>query len=267
MGKVLALIFIALGAIVHAEEVVLVDSLVDRASNQVVGEILVDMDDATLAKPAKAKAAPATRGAAKKAPPARRTTSGTKRGARDPIPGTFTPFKKVDTTPKRLFGGTNRIEGNMAGKGMAIQEERSIPGYWGGGSQDKGLGFGWSVGAKKVNSDGGSIARAAPKFKAAGTFKAVQKAQAKQGRLFGGTNRIEGNMAGKGQAIQEAPATPSYWGGKKSDKGIGYGWFTKKKAMPEPQTVPFKAPQPPAPGIGGARPQAMMGSRPIATPR
>jgi hypothetical protein len=232
MGKVDALILIALGAKINAEEVILVDTLLDRASNQVVGEILVDMDEATLAKPAKAAsgAKTAARTTAKvKAPPARRTTSGgPKRGAVPPTPGVFTPFKTAEKGPKRVFGGTNRIEGNMAGKGMAIMEDRSIPSYWGGAASDKGMGFGWTVGKKKVNSDIPKGPVRKPAAKATGKFNAIQKRDTTPKRLFGGTNRIEGNMAGKGKAIMETPAQPSYWGGKQSDKGIGYGWFNKK---------------------------------------
>lgn len=101
-------------------------------------------------------------------------------------------------------------------------------------------------------------------------FNAIKGRDTTPKKLFGGTNTL---MAGKGQAIQETPATPSYWGGKKSDKGLGYGWFNKGKAVPESPSAPFMA-QPVAPrlgmGMGGrpiATPQMAMGGLPMARPR
>jgi hypothetical protein len=146
MGKVIMLILFALGAKANAEDTL--SLLVDRASNHIEG-IEIDLDEATLAKPAKAS------GGAKKtvaaAKTVRRTTSSTsKRGAVGPRKGTFTPIKgnsAADRTPKKLFGGTNTL---MAGKGQAIQEGAAVPSYWGGKKADKGLGYGWFAKAKAV---------------------------------------------------------------------------------------------------------------------
>jgi hypothetical protein len=181
----------------------------------------------------------------------------------------------VEQKPGRIFGGTNtKTNPNalMAGKGMAIQEEAATPSFWGGSQADKGVGFGWSVGGKKVNSAPAKAkapARPAPK-KGTGTFTAFAKKETpKKTRIFGGTNtKTNPNalMAGKGMAIQDEAATPSYWGGSQQDKGVGFGWFQRKskaKALPEARSVPFIAQSPPAPGFGGVRPPVMKGNRPV----
>lgn len=115
----------------------------------------------------------------------------------------------------------------MAGGGQAIQEKPAVPSFWGGKMSDKGLGYGWNVGGKKVNTQSSkpAAAKAKPNYRP-GTFTPMESSVKAPKKLFGGTNKL---MAGVGQQIQESPATPGYWGGKKSEKDVGYGWFSKKR--------------------------------------
>eukprot|EP00746_Dinoflagellata_sp_MGD_P156019 gnl/MRDRNA2_/MRDRNA2_85657_c0_seq1.p1 gnl/MRDRNA2_/MRDRNA2_85657_c0~~gnl/MRDRNA2_/MRDRNA2_85657_c0_seq1.p1 ORF type:complete len:305 (+),score=65.84 gnl/MRDRNA2_/MRDRNA2_85657_c0_seq1:109-1023(+) len=251
MGKVIALILFALSAKANAEDTLSI--LVDRATGGVEG-IEVDLDEATLAKPAKAGGAKKTAAAPRTV---KKTTSSGKRGAVGPRKGTFTPINTQKAPQGRVFGGTNKL---MAGAGKAIQQGAATPSYWGGKNDAKGIGFGWSVGGKKVNTVTTEVRQLyKPPSVTAKKFNAIKGKDTAPKRLFGGTNTL---MAGKGQAIQEDPATPSYWGGKKSDKGIGYGWFSKgAKAVPESQTGSFMA-RPVAPRLGLTQPQIAMGRQP-----
>merc|ERR1711937_677731 len=69
------------------------------------GELDVDMDDATLAKPAKASARATKTAKAPARPKSGATTN--RRGAVAPVKGQFTAIKTQNTYTGRLFGGTN----------------------------------------------------------------------------------------------------------------------------------------------------------------
>jgi len=219
-------------------EDVLIDILAERAGQPIEYEVVADLDEATLAKPAKA---------------ATKSTVGIK-GTVAPRKGQGPPKQtsaegKGRRQPKKLFGGTNKL---MAGVGQPIQQDQATPSYWGGSNAGKGVGYGWSLGTRKINTaPGRAPARAAAPAARKGPPKttfAVGNQRAQPKKLFGGTNKL---MAGNGAAIQQAPATPSYWGGKKADKGVGYGWFQRSKALPDVQTNHFQVP-PPAPRLGSA---------------
>lgn len=93
----------------------------------------------------------------------------------------------------------------------------------------------------------------------------MRRADGRPGKVFGGTNKL---LAGKGMPSQaKGPAIPSYWGGKKEDKGVGYGWSLglkgkkgKGKARAEPERVPIKAP---AMGFAPVVTRPLVGGRPL----
>jgi len=138
MGKAIVLVLIALGANANAE-VIVAEMLADRASNNMVGEIVLDMDDATLAKPAKAGGGGAkTARAPKKAPAGRART-----GAVQPVAGKFTPIKTVQQSAGRVFGGTNSrwnkdpaVMAKLKGKAAQMYGTDSGGRYTGGGFTD-----------------------------------------------------------------------------------------------------------------------------------
>jgi len=165
MGKVSVLILFALGAQVNAKvnaEDQLADILRERASNQ-IGYLPADLDQVTFEK------GKGGGGGGARAPTGRREFGGTNqlmagegkacretneapsywggrraRGGPGKLRGTFTPIAQVDRTPKRIFGGTNKL---MAGEGKACQEDTpAVPSYWGGQAGTKG----WKLGKKPL---------------------------------------------------------------------------------------------------------------------
>lgn len=253
MGKVTALMLITLGTQVSGQDNV-ADRLGERASQSGYDEPLV-LDVVTLAKPEKKVVNP---------PPPKII----------PIAGQVKTVKgrdggRADGKTGKVFGGTNTL---LSGNNMAAQADGpALPSYWGGKASDKGTGYGWSLGLKKNQDIAKQTVQSRKTNNARQTVaksqQKLKRADGRAGRVFGGTNKL---LAGAGMPAQaKGPATPSYWGGKKEDKGIGYGWSLglggKKKGAntrAEPEMTPYRTPlvpnlprlAPVRPMVAGARP-------------
>jgi len=206
MGKAIMLILIALAANVKAKELV-ADVLVDRASNDIVGGVLVDLDQSTLAKEGKGGGAAAPRPGAKRAP---RPTPTPRRAMNVPQIEYFAGAKKPAN--RKVFGGTNsktagQSNAVMIGTGeMAIMKNQEAKGIYGGGQLQTRNIFGGAVAQKQ------SVP--VPKIE----YFAGAKKPAKT-KLFGGTNS---KTAGKPNAVMIGTGAMAVM------KGKGLGLYGKR---------------------------------------
>jgi hypothetical protein len=182
MGKAILLTLIAIGANVNAEDMV-AEVLLDRASNTVIGEVFVDMDTTTHAKPAKASG-----GVAKTAtrPQGRAATknrgAGNRRGAAESRPGTFTAFAPKKEKTGRLFGGVNTKTNPNAD--MARLRGKAVGMY---GLQGKANDYGGPLAWDRFGMAPKGNQQSSYK-KPAGVFTPIAQKKENTGRLFGGTN-------------------------------------------------------------------------------
>jgi len=202
MGKVIALVLIALGAKVNAEVDLtkLTNILANRASNNTSYNAAARLDDTTLGKPVMmtgARVVTVPRGVVAVAA-ARDKNAVPLKGVRPPQKGSFNPFPQGPKGPSKIFGGTSSL---MAGKGKAITEESA--------SIAKDASFGW-LGAIGGGRPAKEVANTAPK----GKFTPFAQKQRGPSKIFGGTSSL---MAGAGKAItQESASIP---------RGGSFGWF------------------------------------------
>lgn len=153
MSKAIALILIALGAQVNAEDN-LAAILADRASQGIGDDAVFVLDDVTLAKPKKQTQASSKSGGnqqprgwveAQLAAQKQKGTTSSK----------TVKMQRADRRPGRVFGGTNK---QLAGAGQAAQAKGpAIPTFWGGKKDDKGVGYGWSLGLKQNKDKKGKV--------------------------------------------------------------------------------------------------------------
>ena len=191
MSSAIVLILISLGANVNAEEIV-ADILVDRASDHIVGGLVVDLDDSTLQKGAKGSA------------PAPRTKGGA------PKKGTFTPIQQQKKTGGRVFGGTNTKNNKNAdmaifkgvAKGIYTDEDKTKEGRFGFGFERFG----------KVGGEERAVVK-----KPSGIFTPFNN-QVKKGRDYGGVNTK--TNANARMAILKGPAAEMYAKPKKGDSNF-----------------------------------------------
>lgn len=256
MGKVILLILATLGAQVNADLLIiedgdsLADILADRASAPL--DLSAELDQATLGKKAQKGAKPVAQAPA--------PSPNAPKGKFFPIAGA------KPTGPRRVFGGTNKL---MAGAGMPAQATGpAVPSYWGGKATEKGMGYGWSLGSKKLKAAAAKTDLQSQKVQRAGKFNFFGGPARGPKKVFGGTNKL---MAGQGMPIQQKTFVPSYWGGKDEGAGVGYGWNLglkkgkgKTRAKAETPVAPPLAPRmgvPLAPRVGVTGPQMSMRAR------
>jgi hypothetical protein len=217
MSNAIVFLLIAVGANVNAEDVV-AEILLDRASSNIVGEVLVDMDYVTHAKPAKASG-----GAAKTAARPKSGVTTKRNGARGPIQGQYTAIKapsgiqRANTYTGRLFGGTNTKNNEKADMAIFKGKGAQMYGRAMGTSGNGGKVMGSNIGSGPLFQRFGLAPKASAvptrsSKKPAGVFTPIgqsklQSANKYSGRVFGGTNsknNPKADMAilkGKGQKM------------------------------------------------------------------